>query len=85
MKNIIIWGAPRSRKSTLAQIIRQKFGHSVIQMDAMKSVYDVLRPEDKISDHEITSNFDEAQLMAKMVTRLIQLTVIMFSMKSCCI
>ena len=72
MKNIIIWGVPRSGKSTLAYMIRSEFGHSVVQFDAMKSVYDVLRPEDKISDHEITSNFNEAKLMAKMVTRLIQ-------------
>jgi len=29
-------------------------------------------PEDRISEHEVISNFDEARLMAKMVTRLIQ-------------
>jgi adenylate kinase family enzyme len=71
MKNIIIWGVPRSGKSTLAKMIRQKFGHSVIQMDAIKSVYDVIRPEDNISARE-TTNYDEAKMMAKMVTRLIQ-------------
>jgi len=52
-------------------MIRQEFGHSVIQMDAIKRVYDVLRPEDNIYAHE-TTNYDEARLMAKMVTRLIQ-------------
>jgi len=71
MKNIIIWGVPRSGKSTLANMIRQEFGHSVIQMDAIKRVYDVLRPEDNIYAPE-TTNYDEARLMAKMVTRLIQ-------------
>jgi len=71
MKNIIIWGVPRSGKSTLANMIRQEFGHSVIQMDAIKRVYDVLRPEDNIYAHE-TTNYNEARLMAKMVTRLIQ-------------
>ena len=71
MKNIIIWGVPRCGKSTLAQMIRQAFGHSVIQMDAMKSVYDVIRPEDNISAPEMT-DYSEAKLMAKMVTRLIQ-------------
>ena len=71
MKNIIIWGVPRCGKSTLAQSIRQKYGHSVIQMDAIKSVYDVIRPEDNISAPETTNN-GEAKLMAKMVTRLIQ-------------
>ena len=71
MKNILIWGVPRSGKSTLAYMIRQEFGHSVIQLDAIKSVYDVVRPEDKISARE-TTNFDESRMMAKMVTRLIQ-------------
>jgi hypothetical protein len=40
-------------------------------MDGIKSVYDVVRPEDKITAPEIT-DFDEAKIMAKMVTRLIQ-------------
>jgi len=71
MKNIIIWGVPRSGKSTLAYMIRQEFGHSVIQMDGIKSVYDVLRPEDNIYAPE-TTDFDEARLMAAMVTRLIK-------------
>ena len=71
MKNILIWGVPRSGKSTLAIMIRQEIGHSVIQLDAIKSVYDVIRPEDKISAPETTNN-DEARMMAKMVTRLIQ-------------
>jgi len=71
MKNILIWGVPRSGKSTLAKMIRAKYGHSVIQLDAIKSVYDVLRPEDKISAPE-TTNADEARMMARMVTRLIQ-------------
>ena len=71
MKNILIWGVPRSGKSTLAYMIRQEFGHSVIQLDAIKSVYDVIRPEDKISARE-TTNLDESRMMAKMVTRLIQ-------------
>ena len=71
MKNILIWGVPRSGKSTLAYMIRQEFGHSVIQLDAIKSVYDVVRPEDKISARE-TTNIDESGMMAKMVTRLIQ-------------
>jgi len=71
IKNIIIWGVPRCGKSTLAQMIRREFGHSVIQMDAIKSVYDVIRPGDNISAWE-TTNYDEARLMAKMVIRLIQ-------------
>jgi len=71
MKNILVWGVPRSGKSTLAYMIRQEFGHSVIQLDAIKSVYDVIRPEDKISARE-TTNYDESRMMAKMVTRLIQ-------------
>jgi len=52
-------------------MIRCEFGHSVIQLDAMKRVYDVLRPEDNIYGSEIT-DFDEAKLMAQMVTRLIK-------------
>ena len=52
-------------------MIRQEFGHTVIQLDAIKSVYDVVRPEDKISAPE-TTNYNEARMMAKMVTRLIQ-------------
>ena len=71
MKNVLIWGVPRSGKSTLAYMIRQEFGHSVIPMDGIKSVYDVVRPEDKISAPEMTDD-GEARLMAKMVTRLIQ-------------
>jgi len=71
MKNILIWGVPRSGKSTLAYMIRNEFGHSVIALDAIKSVYDVVRPEDKISARE-TTNYDEAKMMAKMVIRLIQ-------------
>ena len=71
MKNIIIWGVPRSGKSTLAKMVRQEFGHSIIQLDAIKSVYDVVRPEDKIYAPE-TANFDEAKMMAAMVTRLMK-------------
>jgi hypothetical protein len=52
-------------------MIRQEFGHSVIPMDGIKSVYDAVRPEDKITAPEIT-DFDEAKMMSKMVTRLIQ-------------
>jgi len=40
-------------------------------MDAIKSVYDVLRPENNIYAPK-TTNYDEAKMMAKMVTRLIQ-------------
>ena len=72
MKNVIIWGVPRSGKSTLAYMIRQEFGHSIIPMDGIKSVYDVVRPEDKISAPEMT-DYGEAKLMAKMIIRLIQI------------
>ncbi|MCL1857918.1 MAG: hypothetical protein FWF92_01620 [Oscillospiraceae bacterium] len=72
MKNIIIWGVPRSGKSTLSYMIRQELGHSVIPMDGIKSVYDVVRPDDKISAPEMT-DYGEAKLMAKMIIRLIQI------------
>jgi adenylate kinase family enzyme len=71
VKNILIWGVPRSGKSTLANMIRKEYGHSIIQLDAIKRVYDVLRPEDEIYAQD-TTNLREAKLMAKMVTRLIQ-------------
>ena len=71
MKNILIWGVPRSGKSTLAKMIRKEYGHGVIYLDGIKSVYDVVRPEDRISAPE-TTNYDEAKMMAKMVTRLIK-------------
>jgi len=56
----------------LAYRIRQEFGHSVISMDGIKSVYDVVRPEDKILSAPGITDFDEARMMAKMVIRLIQ-------------
>ena len=71
MKNVLIWGVPRSGKSTLAKMIRNEYGHGIIYLDGIKSVYDVVRPEDRISAPE-TTNFDEAKMMAKMVTRLIK-------------
>jgi len=52
-------------------MIRQTFGHSVIQLDAMKRVYDILRPEDNIYAPE-TTDFDEARMMAKIMIGLIQ-------------
>jgi len=45
MKNIIIWGVPRSGKSTLAYRIRQEFGHSVICLG-----YTVISPEEKVKE-----------------------------------
>lgn len=71
MKNILIWGVPRSGKSILANMIRKEFGHSVVQLDAIKRVYDVLRPADNIYGPK-TTNFDEAKLMAPMLTQLIK-------------
>jgi len=42
-----------------------------MQLDAMKRVYDILRPEDSIFSPDMT-DFDEAKMMAPMIVRLIQ-------------
>ena len=71
MKSLVIWGVPRSGKTTLANRVRREFGHGVVQLDAMKRVYDALRPEDGIYASAMT-NRAEARLMAAMLVPLIQ-------------
>ena len=68
MKNVLIWGAPRSGKSTLARKIKKEFGHNIMELDHFRAVYDVLRPQDKIFELD---DFEQSHLMADMVAQLI--------------
>lgn len=45
MKNIIIFGEPRSGKSTLANMIVDKFNYQVIHVDAIRDTFKEIYPE----------------------------------------
>ena len=50
MKNIIIYGSGRSGKSTLARIIKNKWGHNWFPLDPLREIYDVVLNEDSKND-----------------------------------
>ena len=57
MKNIIIFGEPRSGKSTLANMIIDKFNYQVIHVDAVRDTFKEIYPELNIApDIAITSS-----------------------------
>lgn len=45
MKNIIIIGRPRSGKSTLADIISEKYNYQIIRTDCVRAAFKDVFPE----------------------------------------
>lgn len=56
MKNIIIFGEPRSGKSTLANMIADKFGYQVIRVDAIRDTFQEIYPELNITPNTANKN-----------------------------
>lgn len=51
MKNIIIIGRPRAGKSTLANMIADKFNYQIIRTDAVRNTFKTVFPELNIRSH----------------------------------
>ncbi len=51
MKNLLILGAARGGKSTLARMVNQKFGHGIIAVDAFVSALQETFPQVGITHH----------------------------------
>jgi len=66
MKNIIIWGALRSGKSTLAKRINKEFGHHWIEVDPLRNIYDFLNPANPILGLSLPSE-EQAKAIAPML------------------
>ena len=45
MKNIIIGGTVRSGKTTLANVLRERFGYSKVESDTIVNAFDKVFPE----------------------------------------
>ena len=58
MKNVIIFGEPRSGKSTLANMIVDKFNYQVIHVDAIRDTFKTIYPE-LFKDVDIKEKTDE--------------------------
>jgi len=56
MKNIIIFGEPRSGKSTLANMIVDKFNYQVIHVDAVRDTFKEIYPELNIAPDTAINN-----------------------------
>lgn len=56
MKNIIIFGQPRCGKSTLANMIVDKFGYQVIHVDSIRDTFKKVYPELGITPNEAIKN-----------------------------
>ncbi len=52
MKNIVVLGAARSGKSTLAREICHKFGFGIVSIDAMISAFEEIYPQIGIGHHK---------------------------------
>ena len=61
MKNVIIFGEPRSGKSTLANMIVDKFNYQVIHVDAIRDTFKTIYPELNIAP-DIAINNKKFQL-----------------------
>lgn len=64
MKNIIILGEPRCGKSTLANMIVDKFNYQVIRIDALRDTFQTIYPELDIAPNIATKN-EKFQLFIK--------------------
>ena len=49
LKNIIIFGEPRSGKSTLANMIVDRFNYQVIHVDSIRDTFKKIYPELKFT------------------------------------
>lgn len=56
MKNVIIFGEPRSGKSTLANMIVDKFHYQVIRIDALRDTFNTVYPELNIAPETAIQN-----------------------------
>lgn len=56
MKNIIIFGEPRSGKSTLANMIVDKFNYQVIHVDSIRDTFKKIYPELSIAPDKAIKN-----------------------------
>lgn len=56
MKNIIIFGEPRCGKSTLANMIVDKFHYQVIRVDALRDTFKTIYPELNIAPNTAIKN-----------------------------
>ena len=56
MKNIIIFGEPRCGKSTLANMIVDKFQYQVIRVDALRDTFKTIYPELNIAPNTAIEN-----------------------------
>ena len=68
MKNIIICGASRAGKSTLAGVLRSKRGYNVFHVDMLREMYNFLRPADKINEMQYGK---QEQILGDMVSAFI--------------
>lgn len=64
MKNIIIIGRPRAGKSTLANMIADKFHYQIIRTDALRNTFKTVFPELNIRPHTAI-NSREFQMFCK--------------------
>ena len=56
MKNIIIFGEPRSGKSTLANMIVDRFNYQVIHVDSIRDTFKKIYPELEIAPDKAVKN-----------------------------
>ena len=56
MRNVIIFGEPRSGKSTLANMIADKFGYHIIHVDAIRGAFQKIYPELGIAPDKAMKN-----------------------------
>ena len=54
MKNILICGAARSGKSTLARVLKSEFDYNIFEIDVLRIVYNSLFPELNIRKQELS-------------------------------
>lgn len=59
MKNIIIGGTVRSGKTTLANLLRNKFGYSKVESDTIVNAFDKVFPEFGITHREAEKTRDK--------------------------
>lgn len=69
MKNIIIIGRPRAGKSTLANMIANKFNYQIIRTDAIRNTFKTVFPELNIRSHTAI-NSKEFQMFCKEFLRI---------------
>lgn len=67
MKNIIIIGVPRAGKSTLANMIYDKYKYQIIRMDSVRDAFKKVFPELNINPHTAINNERFQSYMKKLL------------------